>query len=303
MRPSSRPHRPCRGGFALLSSVLLLALLLSVAMQLAVSTSVEAVVAGRSHRGLKHDLAVDSTLAALTDLLGDDSDRTKTLIERLDQEGVVNVAFEIGDTHADCRITDDGARFDPAIFQDPQDARKLTRALDTLLTRAQLAEVRFDLKPLVDKDEEEQPTRYCWYDQLFSDVDPGSIFRLEPANQSLDPRPVWSDSVTFWASGRVDVRRASLPVLQAALSDLRPGLARQMLARRPRNRAVDFTQSVLTAVEAEHRDLVAQRITYNARRYTIELTTRIEHDARRWYVVASITEDDTVVHHRSRITW
>lgn len=303
MRAVSRNNNQRRSAFALVTSVLLLALVLSVAMQLVATTSVEAVAAARRHRSFAHELAVDSALILVAESLGDREEQGRALLEALDRDGFAEATFPLGEGSVHYRIADDAAKFDPRMFQRPGDEHKLIRALDTLRMRFRLPDVAVSLKPQLAAAEVGPVRRYHWYDQLLTDVKPGAVFRLQAPQDAIQPRPVWSDAVTFWGDGRVDLRRVTAPALEAALSGLRPGLTRQILARRPRDPAMDFTQSALTAVEAELRTSVAARLTFDAKRYAIEMTTHVEDETRRWYVVATITETDLTVHHRSRITW
>lgn len=299
---SRRRHRR-RSAFALITSVLLLALVLSVAMQLVVNTSAEAVAAARQHRSLAHKLAVDSTLILLEESFANPTEPGGTLLEALDRDGFAEATYTIGDGSVHCRIEDDGAKFDPIVLQRPGEEHKLTRALETLMMRRELPNATVTLWPQVATTGEGSARLYHWYDQLLAGAEPGVLFRLQAAEDAAESQAVWSDAVTFWGNGRIDLRRVTPAVLESTLSDLRPGLAQQILARRPRNPAMDFTQSALTAVEAGVRAAVADRLSFDAKRYAIEMTTRVADESRRWYVVATITDSDMTIHHRSRITW
>lgn len=300
---SKRKCRRRRSAFALITSVLLLALVLSVAMQLVTTTSVEAVVASRQHRAVAHKLAVDSAIVLLADSLTRHDEDGRRIVDALDQDGIAAATFAVGHAIVHCRIADDGAKYDPAIFQKPEDQRKLIRSLEMLRANSQLPGVTVSPAPVLTQSDQTDLRSFYWFDQLFNDVKPGAFFALEATQESAKALPVWSDAVTFWGEGRVDLRRVTIPVLETVLSDLRPGLAHKILAKRPSDRRKDFTQAALAAVDAEVRAAAGARLAFDVHRYALELTTRIEDDTRRWYVVATMTKSETTLHHRSQITW
>ncbi len=92
-------------------------------------------------------------------------------------------------------------------------------------------------------------------------------------------------------------------VLEAVLEDIRPGLAKKMLAARPADRSVNFLPTALTSVDAEIRQRVASRLTFDAHHYALRIDTTIDADRRRWYVVAQIHKGRVNVLHRAPITW
>ena len=292
-----------QGAFALLMTMLLLTLLIAGAAELATVTATEAVVGARRHRRLAHDLAVDSSLLVLADRLTEVDSQPSELIEVLDRAGEVSAEFTIGPARIECVIRDDGAKFNPLPFQEPHPPPRLARKLSTLGAKLGLPRAKVKLRPVVGDSTDSALRRYRWYDQILSDVEPGVLFRWDESVGDYLTKPVWSDVITFWGNGRIDLRRAQADVLEVALEDIRPGLGRTILSARPDDPSIKLLQTALIGVHAEIRQQVAARLTYDARRYAIRIDTIIGADRRRWYVVARIDGNEISIQHRSQLTW
>jgi len=292
-----------RNAFALLTTILLITFLTAIVAQLVTVTSTESVIVARRAQTVEHDLAVDSVLLLLADTLAETDGRRSSLIEQLDRAGRARIAFDIGRVKVRCVLRDDAARFNPQLFQRPDQWVQLERKLRTLTARRSLPSATVNLKPVRTADQSESRPLYLWYDQILSDVEPGSLFRWHEGSETRVDDPVWSDAVTFWGDGRIDLRRVDAEVLEVALEDIRPGLAKILLSARPADPSVEFIQSAMVGIDAEIRERVAARITFDTRRYAISIETSIGADRRRWYVVARINDDDTTIYHRSRLTW
>lgn len=289
--------------FALLATVLLITFLTAIVAQLVTVTATESVIVAHRARTIEHDLAVDSAVLLLADILTETEGHRSSLIEQLDRTGRASIAFDIGSVQVRCVLRDDAARFNPLLFQRPDQQMRLERKLGTLASRRSLPHATVNLKPVRTGEQLESGPLYLWYDQILSKVEPGSLFHWHEGTETDASDPVWSDAVTFWGEGRIDLRRVDAEVLEVALDDIRPGLARILLATRPADPSVNFTQSAMVGIDAEIRGRVAGRITHDARRYAINIETSIGGDRRRWYVVARISNDDATVYHRSRLTW
>lgn len=289
--------------FALLTTILLITFLTAIVAQLVTVTSTESVIVARRARTLEHDLAVDSVLLLLADTLAETDGCRSPLIDQLDRADRAAIAFDIGRVKVRCVLRDDAARFNPLLFQRPDQRMQLERKLRTLAARRSLPSATVDLKPIRTGDQSESGPLYLWYDQVLSDVEPGSLFRWHEGTETRVDDPVWSEAVTFWGNGRIDLRRVDAEVLEVALEDIRPGLAKILLSARTADPSVEFIQSAMVGIDAEIRGRVAGRITYDARRYAFNIETSIGADRRRWYVVARINDNDTTVYHRSRLTW
>ena len=296
-------HNQRQGAFALLTTMLLLTLLVAVTAQLVTVTSTEAVSAARRHRSLVHELAVESAVLIVAYQLAEVDTRPTNLIHELDLFGATHTAFQIGQVAVECTIRDDAAKFNPSPFQRPDQQAKLGRKLTALGAKRALSSVIVSLKPVMVNSSLSTEPLYHWYDQILGDMQPGAIFRWNGNRDVYSTTSVWADVVTFWGDGRIDIRRVGLNVLEAALDDIRPGLAKDLLAARPADRSADFLQAGLTRVHAEIRQQVAERLTFDARRYAIRIDTDFDGDRRRWYVVAEIDGDELTVLHRSQLTW
>lgn len=305
MNPMALLHRrpACRRrSFALLLSLLLIGLVMAITAELVTATSTASVVSARRARTLAHDLAVDGAMLVLADRLGDDENNP--WIAALDANGVVTrIDFAIGEVVVTCAVRDDGARFNPLQFQDDPQRPRLERKLALLATKLSLPPARVELRPIVTERARPAAVRYRSYDQLLDDLEPESIFRWDERVDSERGKLAWSDVVTLWGDGRIDLWRANEPVLEAVLEDIRPGLGRAMLATRSVKPSQDLLAAALTRVDAEIRQEVAARVTYDARRYALRIDTTIHADRRRWFIVATIHEGRVKVLHRSQLTW
>ncbi len=292
-------HKP-RSSFALVSTLLLLTMLIAISTQLTTTVSIEAVVAGRRANDVAHELAVEGSLLVLADRLGET--KNNQLIAELDRTGRAQFEYSAGSILVKCVIRDDGVKFNPLRFSAPSDRSRLERKLELLATRAHLPDVKVELQPILSETKADKSTSlYRWFDQLFGEVEPGELFRIN--EDEFSQSAAWSDAVTFWGDGRVDLRRASPDVLEAALEDIRPGLAKSIIAKRKQPPAINVLEQALVDVDAEIRQEVASRLTYDARRYAVSVETRVGADRRRWYVVVTINDKQTVLHHRSQILW
>lgn len=292
-------HKP-RSSFALVSTLLLLIMLIAISTQLTTTVSIEAVVAGRRANDLAHELAVDSSLLVLADRLGET--KNNPYIVELDRTGRTQFEYNSGNVLVRCVMRDDGVKFNPLRFSAPSDRSRLERKLELLATRSHLPDVRVDLQPILSETKADKSTSlYRWFDQLFSEVEPGELFRINEDESS--PSAAWSDVVTFWGDGRVDLRRASPEVLEAALEDIRPGLAKSIIAKRKPPPAINVLEQALVDIDAEIRQEAASRLTYDARRYAVTIDTKVGGDRRRWYVVVTINDKLMVLHHRSQMLW
>ncbi len=287
----------------MVATLLLLTLLIAVAAQLATVASVESVSSARRHRTLIHELAVDSAVLLLRERLTTANDERQKWIRELDQLGFAVTNFAVGPATVQCVLRDDGVKFNPILFQREDQQNVLTRKLTQLANDRALPGARVALQPLIVDSASPGGARYRWYDQLLAGVEPGAFFRWPENPTEHNSSPVWSDVVTFWGDGRVDVRRVDADVLEAALEDIRPGLAKVLLNARPTDRSANFLQTALIGVPAEIRAAVANRITFDARRHAVRMETAVEADRRQWYVVLQVDADRCNVLHRSQLTW
>jgi hypothetical protein len=293
----STRNNSAQRAFALLTTMLLLALLIAVTVQLTVTTSFASVIGAKRHRSLPHELAVDSGLALLADTLA--GPNGKLIVQRLDAVGEAELGFELGEVFLQCRIHDDAAKFNPRLFGLVGQEHLLSRTVAELGGRLAMPPAKIDLQPTLTLDSQSRPT-YVWFDQFFADLDPGALLPLDWHDRT---HRTWSDALTLWGDGRVDLRRASVDVLNAALADLQPGLAAAMLSVRPTDKSRDFLQTALAKAPAEIREQVAARVGFDLRRYSIYLETSIAGDRRSWYIVAQHGSKGLSILHRGQVSW
>ena len=286
-------HGRRRRGFALIITLMLVVLLATTMAQLATVTSVESIRIERRVNTLTHELAADSALRVAAQRLRNGS----AVVSDIDRLGSHVFTMKLGRCRVRCRIADDGAKFDVRAFDQDSTAFPLRRKLEALGRRFALTETRIRLKPLA-ADSRPPSQRYVWFDQLFESPDPGALFCWTPD----EPYVAWSDVVTCFGTGRVDVRRASRQVLDVLLGDLDRSLGRKISTIRKRHGGVDL-QDILQAVDADVRQKVSARIAHGLERYALTIETAVRADLRQWYVVATINDQTIDVHYRGQIQW
>ena len=143
---STRTNR--RHGFALVTTMLLLTLLIAVGAELTLLTSTHAVSGARRNRCLAHELAVDSAMLILADRLASVDEEPSRLIDKLDRFGRASTRLQVGAATVDCTIQDDGAKLSPLLFQRADQRFKLTRKLTTIGAKRSLLGAEVSLRPL-----------------------------------------------------------------------------------------------------------------------------------------------------------
>ena len=296
MQQHPRPNR----GVALVITIFLLVLLMAATVELTTLTATQSVVLVRRQRQWAHELACDGALLVMSEQLDSMHPQCPRINAELDASGRYRTEFAVGDLRVTCLLEDDAAKFHPRSFQRDDQAWQLERKLAFLASRHGLRG-KIQLAPVVMTPQDPTSERYFWFDQLLNEVPPGESLRWSADTNST--RNVWSDVLTFWGDGRVDLRRVNEAVLEASLEDLQAGLARTMLARRPKDKGADFREAALSAVPAELHEEVKRRITFHSRRYALRIDTSCGADLRRWYVVAQIADGKAQILHRSQWTW
>jgi len=288
-------------GVTLLVTVLLLVLLITVVAELAMLTSVDSIrVWGRANT-LRHRLAVDSVLQLVRARLASGDHRLQDDLDRL---GRVTLETTLGRCRVRCAVGDDAAKLDVAAFDQRSQRRLLTRKLTALARVYDLPRARVKLRPLGVTPEDDQ-RRYRWFDQLFADPPPAAFLRVASDGDGiLASAPVWSDVLTLFGSGRIDVRRVAPEVLEVALADIERGLAQSILsARHQAEPSQNFLPEAVARLDASVRHRVAERLAFDLHRYALTIETAIGGDRRCWYVVATMDGDTIETHYRGQIQW
>lgn len=288
---SSRASAHRCSAYALLLTLLVVVLVATTTAQLVTSTTIEAVRVSRESNSLAHELAVDSMVSVVADKLRGE----QSMAHDLDRFGYATVNFTLGDCRASCRVVDDGAKLDVAAFEN--DELLLQRKLKSLARVFNLAAVKFSTSPLP-SGSDISGRRYVWFDQLFTDVEAGTLLRTSPT----EDRAVWSDVLTCFGSGPVDVRRASEQLLAILLDDLDRSVARKIIRQR-RNAGPLSVPQMLQGLDPRISEQAAARITWGLNRYALEIDTAVRGDHRRWFVVATFGGDNLELHYRGQVRW
>ena len=296
---------PIRSGFVLLLTVVMLALLAAALSQLVFLSGSTAVITARRNADLDHRLAVDSAIA----LVGRQMTAEPRWLAQLQRDGVVRETFNVGPCTVRVTVRDDGGKFNVGAFTQPPDRRLLETKLRRLERVMRLPPMKIRLQPQIATDRK-QPDAYRWYDQLFDRPQAHHIFALSD-NTLTSSRPRWSDIVTVFGDGRLDLKRADNAVIGVMLGDLVPGIERQIPIPRARNAssAQDLLGDVLADVDERTRSALLRRVTWNTGRYAMGIRTAMqtpgvsESDVRRWYVVATLGQGDPEILYRGRIEW
>ncbi len=304
--PSVRtaPRRP--RAFVLLLTLLLIALLMAGLSQLVFVSGTTAVVDGRHNADLTHRLAVESAIALAHQELGNKD----TWVAQLDRAPEVRHAFDLSACHVELRIRDDGAKLPIAAFADPTRKgpnRLLEDKLRQLERRLRLPRLRIRLQPRL-ASEREQIRAYVWFDQLFERPEGHRILAVTDTERQ---GACWSDALTLFGDGRLDLRRAKPEVIDVALGDLVPGAGRRVppVSNRQADNAQDLLRNVLANTTERTRNELLRRVTWDAGRYALNIRTSIrtddtrESDIRRWYVVATLGGSGPQIHYRGKIEW
>lgn len=298
--------KPNRRAVALIITLLLVMLIATTVAQLTTSISVAGLEFRRRSHDIAHRLAVDSALRYLAQLV-----KASTFQDELDYRGEYIVDLELGMCHIQCRVSDDGAKFDPNAFVDPGDEKPLRRKLRDLASVHGLTRNDIRLQP-IPKSERAEGLPFFSLDQLLRNLSPEDLRQWQNEGAtflevgSTDDRPIiWSDIVTCHGEGHVDLRRVSEPILEVLLRDIDPAAAGKLIrARRQGRRSRNNAKVDLFAeVDADVRQAVAGRVGWDFHRYDVDVYTTCGSDRRRWHVVATIQEGQVQVHHRSRVQW
>jgi hypothetical protein len=278
-------------------TLLALLVLVVVTARLATLTGFEAVHASRRACTLQHELAVDSAIRVSAAMLAEGT----ATYDAFAESGVMPVEFSLDECAVRCRIVNDAAKFNISAFDDEGEQRRLVRKLRALQRRLRLPDVTVKLRPTTPATlyPDEVPA-YCGFDQLFGENAAGACFRWD----WVDGTPaslVWSDVVTLYGDGRVDVRHARPEVLKVLLEDIDRSAANAFARAR---RKPDAFAKAMDAVVPAVRDRLQQRLTTKQNRYALTIETRVHGDRRLWYVVASMTQGTVrTVHFRGQLRW
>jgi hypothetical protein len=277
-------QRPWRRGVALLTVLLLLTLLIAVVGEMVSVSGTEAILATRQANDLSHELALASAIDLVSGLLQTDLNARS----RVNRGEAVPLNVPLPGCSVQALIRSDGAKFDVAAFAEAKQATLLADKIRSVGRRKGIAAVAVTLRPIQQTLPGSRP--YLWFDQLLEQPDPLAIFHWPG-----DPRPGdrWSDWITVFGSGQVDLQASDEPVLTAMLDDIQEGLGRQILENRPQDpaNANDGVETALQGIEQQAvRDAARARLAWGLNRYSLQAVTAIGTDVRVSYVVLTIPD-------------
>lgn len=282
-------------------TVLVLTILLATAAQLATLSATRGLIASRRANSLQHELAVQSAMHVLAQALSKDPAYHRCLA----RDRRVFVDLTVGACIVRVLIQDDGAKFNVLPWAEERSLTLLRRKLETLGRDLGLPAltieprlVRFDGQEASSKPSPVRPARgseaLVTFDQLFREAPAPAVFHWHLEADALEP--VWSDYVSLFGDGRMDLKNADRKLVELALGDIRAGL-------KPSPRGAGAADDAWAGLGPGTRSRVAARTGYGLDRYALTLQTAIGSDVRRWYVVATLKNGAMTLHHRRQITW
>ncbi len=250
-----------------------LALSITLVAPLAMRTGTTAIEASRDAGLCRHELAVDSVVLVLPNLLAKDRD----LKSRLDRMNAAELRLEIGQVRVNVVIQDDSAKLPLAALRRPDKgpAEPLNRLLANLghEIRARSANAT-------------ALHRYLQTGCLEDCLDRPSDRQVYTAENAF------AKFVTP-LTGRINFKRASLPALVAALDDAEPGLAQQVINVRSRADSVAELHDQLDLTEpAANR--ISTLLTHETTRYSLLIETTVG-DRSNWSYLICTNEDPATV--------
>lgn len=276
---------PLRRGVALVTVLMLLTLLIAVVAEMVSVSGTEAILATRYANDLTHQLALDSAIHLATRVLQAD----RNARERVDRGSMLPLDLALSGCTAQVQVRSDGAKFDVAAFAAGKQDALLADKIRSVGRRKAIPAAAVDLQPIRQPLPGSRP--YLWFDQLFERPDPLAVFHWP---SDARPGDRWSDWITVFGTGKVDLQVADEPVLTAMLDDIQDGLGRQVLENRPRTArsAADGVEIALEGIEDQKvRDAARSRLGWGLCRYSLQVVTSIGTDARVYYVVLTVPPD------------
>lgn len=255
-----------RRGMTLLLVLLSLVLVAAVVVPLASLAATEALVTAHRGAALQHRLAGDSAITLLPGLLTD-----RDVQRQLERDNRAELEWQAGPVQVSLRIQDDSAKLPlPLVAGLPVAARGA--ALDRLAVLAGLSAA-----------EPAASARWAGcIEDLFEAPTEAALF-------GRGDRPGWIDWVTPLA-GPVNLRRASIAVLEALLLDIRPGLGDELAAR-----DAEAQRDLLAGLPPAEARRAGERLGGDTRRWSLLIRTAIGPEARRRYVICSAAAQPEVL--------
>lgn len=303
-------HHHRRRAIALLMTLLLVVLLVAAVSRTATTAAVASIRAAHCANNLQHRLAVDGVLrVAAAQVLSNDDDR-----QAIEHGATQNIRLVLANCVTTCTIMSDASKLSVRAFERREDRILLARKLTSLQQRLSLANAEVRLQPTLERASGRgagqvrmRGERYLWFDQLFENTAPEAYF-VPATFQAMESGPrapdCWSEAVTLWGDGRVDVLSANHAVLRVLLDDVDPTAADAVLNARNDPRKPDPLAVVLNDCDENTRRELQRRLGRGIARYALYIQTTIETDQRHWYVVTDLSDaSGGVVYYRGQVQW
>lgn len=258
-----------RSGMVLVLVLLSLALAAAFILPLVLASSTQAVLVWHRSDRLRHDLAVDSVIAAIPDLV------TQAGVRRdLDRSNRVVIDNVIGPVRVQAVLQDDSVKLPIPMLGRLLRREALPAALRELAMTLPLPMLRVRAVP--------SPPGSLWtgcLEDLFVDPTDDALYG------SLNEDTTWCQYVTP-VGETLSLPRAAEEVVEAALLDLERGLGRRLarLQRQYPQRSLAELCVDLELSEPQRRE-VMQRFGGGQSRYSLLIHTSIGNDRRAKYVI------------------
>ncbi len=190
-----RLHYQRPSAFVLVLTLLLVSLLATTGVGLALLTATESMAASADARTLDHELAVDSLLVLLPQLLA----RRAANAPSPSTGQADRILVEFADVRVECAIVRENSKRQLATVT-------ASSGIDTQLrelARANgLPPPNLRVTPIVSEPGEAPLPSFLWFDQLIEQQAFEEVFRWRFTQESntTQPKKVWSDLVSFWGT-------------------------------------------------------------------------------------------------------
>lgn len=200
--------------FALVLSLMLVAMLATTGVGLGLLASTEVVRSRSASHALDHRLAVDSLLTFLHKLLEGESDRHHSGTA----DAAIHIVLQVGTVRVECFAHPEEAKMR---ISDGAGGNRILPRLRELAVSNGLSEQSVVLRPIVESDATRDWPSYLWFDQLIAPTTFEQTFRWRHSPmQGRDARrhKTWSDLLTFWNTSS---RALSLEITTSIQKDIR----------------------------------------------------------------------------------
>jgi len=265
-------------------ALVLVSLMLAAALitPLALFSSIEALAANRRAATLRHRLAADSAIAMSSRLLAAD----KRLDQALDRNNRASFTLRLEDLSVEVLLQDDTAKLPLPLLLESRETRRAADALAQLQSRAGLPQLTLRSEG---ESSRNGPRWSVCADDLFEDPTDAKLFGTAAAGNA------WMTYITP-VGGAIQVYRAPIEVLAAALADLQSRLGERIAqVRDPRDKGGVAALLAKFELPQPIARQAARRLTTQTERYSLLIRTQLGRDVRQRYVICTAGDPPIVV--------